>query len=179
MKGCSMFKKAIIHKNTSAKISALLCLLCGAALFFLAGNGMVAIPVLAQAISIILIVAAVYIAAAYLLREYTYSIEPNAKVGEDEEFEDKYDIIIHERKSNKQVKVCHIELSDVTAINIIDPKNRKKIRSERKNMKRYTYDTKFAASMQIEIRAVIDDEEYSIIVSYDEELLAALKKFGK
>ena len=174
-----MFKKAIRHKNTSAKISAMLCLICGAVLFFLAGNRMIAIPVLAQAISIILIVAAIYIAAAYLLREYTYSIEPNTKVGEDEGADGQYDIIIHERKSNKQVKVCHVEMADVTVINVIDPKNRKKIRSERKNMKRYTYDTRFAASMQIELRAVIDEEEYSIIVSYDEELLSALKKFGK
>ena len=79
-----MFKKAIKHKNTAAKISALLCLICGAALFILAGNGMVSISVLAQAISIILIVAAIYIASAYLLREYTYSIEPNTKIGEDE-----------------------------------------------------------------------------------------------
>ena len=66
-------------------------------------------------------------------------------------------------------------MNDVTLINVIDPKNRKTIMSERKNMKRYTYDTRFAASRQIEIRATIDDEEYSIIVSYDAELLDALK----
>lgn len=174
-----MFKKPIKHKNTSAKISALLCLICGAALFILAGNGLVAIPVIAQAISIILIVAAIYIASAYLLREYTYSIEPNTRGNEDEEAKSQYDFIITERKSNKQVKVCHIEMNDVTLINVIDPKNRKKIRSERKNMKRYTYDTRFAASRQIEIRATIDEEEYSITVSYDDELLDAFKKLGK
>lgn len=168
-----MFKKAIKHKNTAAKISALLCLICGAALFILAGNGLVAIPVIAQAISIILIVVAIYIASAYLLREYTYSVEPNTRF--DEDTKNQYDFIITERKSNKQVKVCHIEMSDVTLINVIDPKNRKRIMSERKDMKRYTYDTRFAASMQIEIRATIDDEEYSIIVSYDAELLDVLK----
>ena len=173
MKGYAMFKKVIKHKNTSAKISALLCLICGAALFILAGNGMVAIPVLAQVISIILIVSAIYIASAYLLREYTYSIEPNTQF--DEDSKSQYDFIITERKSNKQVKVCHIGMNDVTLINVIDPKNRKTIMSERKNMKRYTYDTRFAASRQIEIRATIDDEEYSIIVSYDAELLDALK----
>ena len=174
-----MFKKVIRHKNTSAKISALLCLLCGAALFILAGNGMVVFPVVAQALSIILIVVAIYIASAYLLREYTYSIEPTARVSEDNNVSNNHDIIIFERKSNKQVKVCHIELNDVTKINVIDPKNRKAIQSERKNMKRYTYDTRFAASMQVEISAVIDDEDYSIIISYDEELLEALKKFKK
>ena len=177
MKGYAMFKKVIKHKNASAKVSALLCLICGAALFILSGNGMVAIPVLAQAISIILIVAAVYIASAYLLREYTYSIEPNLKG--DEDAKGQYDFIITERKSNKQVKVCHIEMSDVTLINVIDPKNRKRIMSERNDMKRYTYDTRFAASTQIEIRANIDEEEYSIIVSYDAELLNVFKKLGK
>lgn len=172
-----MFKKVIKHKNTSAKISALLCLICGAALFILAGNGMIAIPVLAQAVSIILIVAAIYIASAYLLREYTYSLEPNTLF--DEDVKNQYDFIITERKSNKQVKVCHIEMNDITLINVIDPKNRKKIMSERKDMKRYAYDTRFAASRQIEIRATIDDEEYSIIVSYDDELIEAFKKLGK
>ena len=174
-----MFKKTIRHKNISAKISALLCLLCGAALFILAGRGMLAIPVLAQSLSIILIVVAIYISSAYLLREYTYSIEQSTLISEDDDGISKYDIIINERKSNKQVKVCHIELNDVTQINVIDPKNRKKIQSERKNMKRYTYDTRFAASMQIEIRANIDQEEYSIIVSYDDELLDTFKKLGK
>ena len=174
-----MFKKVIKHKNTAAKISALLCLLCGAALFILAGRGMLAIPVLAQSLSIILIVVAIYISSAYLLREYTYSIEQSTLISEDDDGISKYDIIINERKSNKQVKVCHIELNDVTQINVIDPKNRKKIQSERKNMKRYTYDTRFAASMQIEIRANIDQEEYSIIVSYDDELLDTFKKLGK
>ena len=173
-----MFKKVIKHKNTSAKISALICLVCGAALFIFASNGMIALPVIAEALAIVLIVVAIYIASAYLLREYTYSIEPTARVSEDESG-NKHDIIIFERKSNKQVKVCHIELNDVTKINIIDPKNRKAIQSERKNMKRYTYDTRFAASMQVEIRAIIDEEEYSIIISYDDELLEALKKIGK
>ena len=172
-----MFKKTIKHKNTAAKISALLCLICGATLFILAGNSLIAIPVLAQAISIILIVAAIYIASAYLLREYTYSIEPNTRF--DEDAKNQYDFIITERKSNKQATVCHVEMNDVTAINVIDPANRKMIRSERKNMKRYTYDTRFAASKQIEIRFTLDDEEYSVMVSYDEELLDTFKKLGK
>ena len=174
-----MFKKVIKHKNTPAKISALLCLVCGAALFFMAGNGVIAIPALAQALSIILIVAAIYIAASYLLREYTYSIEADLHSDEDDESLERYGFIITEAKGKKQVKVCHLNMTDITEVRVIDPKNRKIVRSERKNMKRYTYDTKFAASTQIEVRANIDDEDYSIIISFDNDTLNALKKFGK
>lgn len=173
-----MFKKAIKHKNTAAKISALLCLICGAALFILAGNGYAAYPAAAQTISIVLIVASIYVASAYLLREYTYSIEPNTHIVEDDDLSRQYDLIITEAKGRKQIKVCHIEMSEITGVRVIDPDNRKQIRSERKNKKRYTYDTRFAASRQLEILFTLDGEDYSIILSYDEEFLQAISKFG-
>lgn len=165
------------HKNRAAKISALLCLICGAALVILAGSGYVAIPAVAQLISIVLISASIYIAVAYLLREYTYSVEPNTHITDDPSGQ--YDFIITEAKAKKQVKVCHIEMSDIMSARTIDQKNKKQILSERKNMKRYTYDTRFAASRQIEVRANIDGEDYSIIISFDEEMLGVFAKFGK
>lgn len=174
-----MFKKVIKHRNTSAKVSALLCLVCGASLFILAGNGFVVYPAAAQLISIALIAASIYIASAYLLREYTYAIEPNTHVVDDDDLSAQYDLIITEAKGKKQVKVCHIEMSEITGVRVIDPNNRKQIQSERKDKKRYTYDTCFAASRQIEILSTIDGEDYSIIVSYDEEFLQSLSKFGK
>ena len=174
-----MFKKVIKHKNTSAKVSALLCLICGAALFILSGNGFVAYPAAAQLISIALIAAAIYIASAYLLREYTYAIEPNTHIVDDDDLSRQYDLIITEAKGKRQIKVCHIELSEITGVRVIDPNNRKQIKSDRKNKKRYTYDTCFAASRQIEIISTLDGEDYSIILSYDEEFLQSLSKFGK
>jgi hypothetical protein len=172
-----MFRKIIKHKNTAGKISALLCLILGAALFILSGSGYVAVPALAQAISIGLLVAAIYIASVFLLREYTYAIEPNIHVVEDNDLSKQYDLIVTELKGRRQVKVCHIEMSDVKEIRIITPENKKTVKAERKGAKCYTYDTRFAPNLQVEIKADIDGEDYSIILSYDEDFIAALRRF--
>lgn len=174
-----MFKKTVIYKNTAAKISALLCLISGVALFLLAGNGYVAIPALAQVLSIALIAASIYIATVFLLRVYTYSIEPNTHIVADDDLSAQYDFIITDEKGKRSIKVCHIEMTDVISLKVITPESRKQISEERKAMKRYTYDTRFAASKQLEVRARIDGEDYSVIITYDEEIIAAFKKFGK
>ena len=174
-----MFKKTVIYKNISAKISALLCLISGVALFILSGNGYVAIPALAQVLSIILISASIYIASAFLLRVYTYSIEPNTHIVADDDPSAQYDFIITDEKGKRSIKVCHIEMTDIISLKVITPENKKQISAERKLMKRYTYDTRFAASKQIEVRAKIDGEDYSVIITYDEDIISAFKKFGK
>lgn len=170
------FKKAIKHKNTFAKISAAICLVLGAALLLISSGGNVAYPVLAQVMGILLLTFSVYVAIAYLLREYTYSVEPNKHIADDS-ISEQYDFIITEAKGNRNVKVCHIEISDIRLVRVVDPTNRKQVRGERKNMKRFTYDTNFTASSQIEVVASIDSENYSIIISYDEELLRVFKSF--
>jgi hypothetical protein len=146
----------------------------GAALLFIS-NGNIAYPVLAQVLAILLLTFSVYVAIAFLLREYTYSIEPNKHIVKDDSMSEQYDFIITEAKGKRNVKVCHIEISDIKFIRVIDPTNRKQIKNERKNMKRFTYDTDFATSRQIELVAEIDGEDYSIIFSYDEELLRVFK----
>ena len=171
-----MYKKTVIHKNTAAKITALSCLILGGALFILSGNGFVAIPALGQLISILLIGVSIYVGAAFLLRVYTYSIEPNIHITEDDDRRSQFDFIIYDEKGKKRIKVCHVEMTDVIFVRVITPENKKKVGEERKNMKRYTYDTKFAAGRQIEVMANIENEDYSIIVTYDEELLEAFKE---
>jgi hypothetical protein len=146
----------------------------GAALLFIS-NGNIAYPVLAQVLAILLLTFSVYVAIAFLLREYTYSIEPNKHIVKDDSMSEQYDFIITEAKGKRNVKVCHIEISDIKFIRVVDPTNRKQIKNERKNMKRFTYDTDFSASRQIELVAEIDGEDYSIIFSYDEELLRVFK----
>ena len=68
-------------------------------------------------------------------------------------------------------------MADITLVQIVDPKNKKHILKERKNMSRYTYNTEFAASRQIEARATLDGESFSIFMTYDEELFKVLKGF--
>ena len=168
------FRKTVTKKNTAGKITALLCLLSGAALVLLAGQ-IGQFVALAQLLGVGLLGASIYIASAYLLRVYTFSVEPSGKAGDELPLEERYDFLITERKGNRDVKVCHLGLGDITNLRVVDPENKKQILEERKNKKRFTYNTEYAASRQIEVAATIDDEDYSILITYDEELFRVLK----
>ena len=172
-----LYIKTIKTKNTAGKITALLSLLCGAALFILAGGGHIAMPAVAQTAGIILLTLSIYVATAYLLREYTYKIQFNNKVGENLDMPDKYDFVIIEKKSNREIKVCHVGMNEIDSFRIVDKNNKKQVRNERREMKRYTYNSEYAPSRYIEICATIDDEKYSILITYDEDLLKTLKEF--
>lgn len=169
-----IYQKKIQLKNIAAKITSALCLICGAALLILAQAGYIAIPILAQLFGLVLWVAAIYIASSYLLREYTYSIQANSKVGENDTLAEIYDFVVYENKGKKSVKVCHVEMRDVTNIIKITPEIKKN--RENKDVKRFIYNTQFAANQKIEILANISGEDYSITVTYDEELLSILQK---
>lgn len=172
-----IYKKKIQPKNTAAKITSALCLVCGAALLILAQAGYIAIPILAQLLGIILWVASIYIASSYLLRNYTYSLQINSIEDDDLTLAERYDFVIYENRGKKSVKVCHVEMKDVTNIIKITPESKKTV--ENKDVKRFIYNTRFAASQKIEILANISGEDYSIIVTYDEELYSTLKKIYK
>ncbi len=171
-----LYRKTITPKNRFGKISALLCLLCGAALFILANGSFIPLPAIAQLVGIILFTASIYIASVYLLKQFTFAVERNSN--EDEELSErkKYDFIITEKKGIKDMKVCHIGLCDIQSVRIVDVKNRKSVRAQRKKMRRFAYNTEFAAGREIEIIALIDEELYSIFVTYDEELFELLSR---
>ncbi len=162
-----MYRSTPKYKNTAAKITALVCLLSGGALFCFANAGIIVLPSIAQLLGIILITAAIYIASVYLLRAYTFIIAENN--------EDCYDFIITEKKGRRDIKVVHFAISDITSVREVTPSNKHQIEAERKNKKRYTYNTLFAANRFIEICASLDDEEYSVFVAYDEKLLAIFR----
>ncbi|MBR4032524.1 MAG: hypothetical protein IKJ07_07310 [Clostridia bacterium] len=169
-----IYKKKIQPKNTAAKITSALCLLCGAALLILAQAGYIAIPILAQMLGIILWVASIYIASSYLLRNYTYSVQINSIEDDDLTLAERYDLVIYENRGKKSVKVCHVEMRDVTNIIKTTPESKKN--GENKDVKRFIYNTQFAANQKIEILARISGEDYSITVTYDEELFSVLQK---
>ena len=83
-------------------------------------------------------------------------------------------IDVYENKGKKIVKVCHIEMRDVTNIIKITPESKKT--AENKDTKRFIYNTQFAANQKIEILARISGEDYSITVTYDDELFSVLQK---
>ena len=87
---------------------------------------------------------------------------------------DIYDLIISEKKGNREIKVCHVNINEIDSFRIVDKTNKSQVREERRSMKKYTYNTEYAPAKYIEICATIDDEKYSILVSYDEDLLNTL-----
>ncbi|MBQ7829632.1 MAG: hypothetical protein IJ345_05115 [Clostridia bacterium] len=169
-----IYQKKIHPKNIAAKVTSALCLFCGAALLILAQAGYIAIPILAQLLGLILWIAAVYIASSYLLRNYTYSVQINSRDGDNLTLSEQYDFVVYENKGKKIVKVCHVEMRDVTNIIKITPESKKT--AENKDTKRFIYNTQFAANQKIEILARISGEDYSITVTYDEELFSVLQK---
>ena len=170
-----LYKKTIHPKNKAGKLTALLCLISGTALFILSNADLIMFPAIAQILGLILLTCAVYVASAYLLREYTFSVEPGDRRREDGSPE--YEFRITEHKGKMTYTTCRIALSEIISVKVIDANNKKLIRKERKPKKKYTYDTQFAASHQIEIAAEIDSEEISVIITYDDELLSTLKYY--
>ena len=140
-----LYKKTSAPKNIAGKITALLCLICGAVLFILAGQLPIFFPSLFQLFGVILMGLSIYIAAAYLLKEYTFAVvQTNTEA--DADYAERFDFIITENKNGKDVKVCHFSMKDINLVQTVAPNNKKSISKERKNMKRYTYNTQFAAS---------------------------------
>ena len=172
-----MIKRTPEPKNTAAKISALVTLLAGAVLFSTANAGVIAMPWLAQMLGMLFIAFSIYVAVAYLLRRYTFIIEPLAD-REGEHTEQKCDFVITERKNKSELTVCRISIDEIEFFREVDPKNKKKIKAERKRKKRYTYDVTFAPSRQIELSVLCQDEELSILITYDERLVSTLVALG-
>ena len=168
-----LYHKTVKPQNKAAKSISILCFLVGAVLFTSASNILKSGAAIAQLVGVLLLTIATYVISAYLVRQYTYSVERNET--QDGSVKETYDFIITEQRYNKTVKVCHFKLTDITNVRVVGSENKKQISEERKNKLRYTYNTEFAPQKSIEISAALDDENYSIIVTYDEELLRALK----
>lgn len=170
----NLYKKTIKPINKLGKAFALIFLILGAFAFIVSSSGL-PFPTIYQTLGFIFLTVSVYIATAYLLREYIYSVAPNGKENENKAYN--FDLIIEENKGNRIIKVCDIVMKDIKRVRVINQSNKKLVSEERKNMTRYTYNTEFAASKKIEIVADIQDEIISVIVTYDDDLLWAVSSF--
>ena len=168
-----LYNKTIKPQNRAAKSISVLCFLIGAVLFTSAANIFKSGAAIAQLVGVLLLTVAIYVISVYLVRQYTYSVERNET--QEDSVKETYDFIITERRYGKALKVCHFKLADITCVRVVDAENKKQVTEERKNKLRYTYNTEFAPKRSIEISASLDDESYSIIITYDNELLRALK----
>ena len=84
--------------------------------------------------------------------------------------------IITERKGNRNITVCRVGLKDIVTVREVNSANKSQVNAERKNMARYTYDTSFIAPRRIELICKIGEDDLSVLVTYDEQLLTALNK---
>ena len=169
-----MYSNTPNPKNIAAKITSLLCLIMGAFMFIVANSNSLKFPWIAQLIGLILITVSIYVASAYLLRQYTFSVQP--RESSSGEVYEKTDFCITEKRSSKSFTVCRISLDEIVSVKTVDPQNKKQIMNDRKKLKRFTYNTEFAASRQIEVVCNCESELLSILITYDEKLLNILSK---
>jgi hypothetical protein len=173
-----LYHKTLAPKNTFGKLMSLFYLIGGAILYLSANTVKYAASVL-QVICVLFIGISIYIAVAFLLRQYCFSIMQSNTEDTDLPPSHRYDFIITEKKGKRDIKVLHFGMRDLTSIQIVDEKNKTQVAKERKPMKRYTYNMEYAAKRLIEVRAVLDEEEYSILITYDEELLKIMQSLIK
>ena len=165
------YEKKMEFKNPSAVLLALMSLCLGACLVWFSGTGLWAL--IMQILGFALITVSVSVASTYLLRRMTFFI--TLREGEDETNPTSYDFIIRERRSRLDFKHCHVSLADICYVRLVDRENRKQVEKERREMRRFTFDTRFAPKKRIEVVCQFDEEQkISMLVSYDEALFAIL-----
>ena len=153
-----MYKKTLKTKNSNAKLLMTLQFIVGVCFLFLAPT--VAGRSIIQIIGFLFIGAAIYIATAFVLKEYTVNVFiPEGQSAPD--------LAIFEFHGNREIKVCHISLAEVTKMTVLTPENQKSEAQNRKNLKKYKYNTFFECKKFIELTV---RDEISIIITFDSEL---------
>ncbi len=193
----SLFHKKFQPKNRTGKTVALICYLFGGVLFLLSGMRFVKYASWVQLAGLIFFCAAIYVTSIYLLREYTVSVESargKSRYEPEEDEEDEvgenaasgdlrraYDLVIHEHRGKRIIKVCHLSVAELTEVTAVTKDNCKEIKVSRKDkrIRKFTYNSEFLPPMQLEVRALYEGEEFSLLLPYDDELLQVLASFIK
>lgn len=167
-----LYDKTFKHQNREAKIIALTSLLFGGLFYGFGNSRLFPMPVLFQAAGLSLIVYSVFVATAYLLKEYRVSLEKNDK--KEGEIKELYDLIVYERKGKREPKVCHIGLNTIKSVKIVTKESLKASKKEKLDGFRYIYDNRFLWKERIEIVAKTGDYTSVIYLSVDPSLLQLL-----
>lgn len=167
-----MYKKTLKNVNRNAKLIMWLLFAGGVFLFLFAGRENFPYPAFAQTLSVVMLCIAVYIATAYVLKEYTVEVYFPNSTGSD--MAKKPDLAIYEQRGKRRITVCLISLSEVEYIEILTDENKKEIREKVKNMKRYRYNTFFCQRKFIHI---VTNDGISVSCTYDDGLYCELCKY--
>ena len=169
-----LYNKTFTHQNREAKITALACLLFGGLFYGFGNTDIFPMPVIFQLVGVIMIVCSVYIATAYILKQYSVAITRNDN--SDDNACELYDLIVRERKGKREPKVCHIGLDTIISVKTVTKNSLKKTKNEKLDGFRYIYDTRYVWKERIEITAQTGDYQSVIYLSYDEELFRVLSE---
>lgn len=169
-----LYNKTFTHQNREAKITALACLLFGGLFYGLGNVDIFPVPVIFQLVGVILIVCAVYIATAYILKQYSVSISKNDN--SDGSTRELYDLIVRERKGKREPKICHIGLDTIISIKRVTKNSLKNAKNEKIDGFIYIYDTRYAWKERIEITAATGDYQSVIYLSNDDDLFRILSE---
>ena len=169
-----LYNKTFIHQNREAKITALACLLFGGLFYGFGNTDIFPMPVIFQLVGVTLIACSVYLATAYILKQYSVSISKNDNPDGNED--ELYDLIVRERKGKREPKVCHIGLDTIVSVKVVTKTALKKTKSDKLDGFRYIYDTRYAWKERIEVTARTGDYQSVIYLSYDDELFRILSE---
>ena len=158
-----MFKKTLKTQNKKAKLIMALLFFFGVALLFIATS----LPgkALIQLAAFLCIGGAIYIATAFVLKEYTVSIFTP-------EGADAPDLAIFEFHGKRELKVCHISLAEVTKMEVITTDGDNSSKESYKNLKRYKYNSFFDCNCFLHLTV---RDEILIAITFDKELYLYLK----
>lgn len=161
-----MFKKTLKTQNKKAKLTMATLFIFGVAFLFLSpqikGRSIV------QTVGFLLIGGAVYIATAFVLKEYTVNVFiPDGQLTPD--------LAIFEFHGKREIKVCHISLGEITDMTVVEAKDVKEENKRIRRLKRYKYNSVFDCEKFIYLTV---RDEISIVITYDEELYQILKQYG-
>lgn len=164
-----MYSKTPNVKNTTGKIICFCSTVAGVALFALGSMKHIPFPWLAQLIGAVFFTLGIYIMSAFLLREYVFCVKESNRHSEDAA----PDFVVYQKHGVQMAAVCRFGFDEIDEIREVTPENKKAVFDGRKKLQRYTYNTQFCARYFIEICS----DGISVLITYDEEILAVLKKY--
>lgn len=176
-----MYSKKPKIRNVFAVITVMVLLGTGLYSMFLGSIQLLPIhPIILQALGIVMIVAAIYILSARVLKEYLFEICETERHVSDEEIAERgvrarYDFIIYEMHATRKIPVCRVGLDEVLLCEEMNVKNRAAAkRADRESgRRRYRYDATFAAARQLRVHV---NDDIAMYITYDAELLGILRR---
>ncbi len=121
-------------------------------------------PVLFQLGTVLCCTAALMFVVRYLVRNYTYSVEPSDLNN------GSYDLVVTEQYGKRLRVVCRIAVAQITALTPITPENRKAVSAMLRKKRFFTYVSELAPVGLCVLQVCTEDEICYLKINTDERL---------